>query len=126
MGIEHSLKVIALDHHRMMARTFWDGSENVAKKNDFPFFQLSRVYLEPLNMSNAGNFWDLTDSGSKRRRKFRRRMSTSSIKSQIRRFLVLIMQWTSKKCTKKRGAREELMFWSLNLLFSEAVVSSSS
>ena len=29
-------------------------------------------------------------------------MSTSSIKRQIRRFHVVVMQWTSKKCTKKR------------------------
>ena len=28
-------------------------------------------------------------------------MSTSSIKSQIRRFHVVVVQWTSKKCTKK-------------------------
>ena len=27
------------------------------------------------------------------------------------------MQWTSKKCTKKRDKRAELLFWSLNLLF---------
>ena len=45
-------------------------------------------------------------------------MSTSSIKRQIRRFHVAIrVQWTSKKCTKKRDAHEELLFWSLNLLF---------
>ena len=44
-------------------------------------------------------------------------MSTSSIKRQIRRFHVVVVQWTSKKCTKKRDARAELLFWSLNLLF---------
>ena len=41
-----------------------DGSENVAKKNEFAFLQLNRVYLEPLNMSNAGDFswgWILKD-----------------------------------------------------------------
>ena len=43
-------------------------------------------------------------------------MSTSSIKRQIRRFHVVVVQWTSKKCTKKRDARAELLFWSLNLL----------
>ena len=32
------------------------------------------------------------------------------------------MQWTSKKSTKKRDARAELLFWSLNLLFFEVVV----
>ena len=49
-------------------------------------------------------------------------MSTSSIKRQIRRFHVVVVQWTSKKCTKKRDARAELLFWSLNLLFFEVVV----
>ena len=49
-------------------------------------------------------------------------MSTSSIKRQIRRFHVVVVQWTSKKCTKKRDARAEVLFWSLNLLFFEVVV----
>ena len=52
-------------------------------------------------------------SGSERGRKIRRRMSTSSIKRQIRRFHVVVVQSTSKKCTKKRDARAELLFWSL-------------
>ena len=43
-------------------------------------------------------------------------MSTSSTKCQNRRFHVVVVQWTSKKCTKKRDARAELLFWSLNLL----------
>ena len=47
----------------------------------------------------------------------RRRMSTSSMKRPVRRFHVVVVQWTSKKCTKKRDARAELLFWSLNLLF---------
>ena len=50
-------------------------------------------------------------------RKIRPRMSTSSIKRQIRRFHVVVVQWTSKKWTKKRDARAELLFWSLKLLF---------
>ena len=43
-------------------------------------------------------------------RKIRRRMSTSSIKRQISRFHVVVVQWTSKKCTKKHDARAELLF----------------
>ena len=60
--------------------------------------------------------------------KFKKRKETSSsyvhssIKRQIRRFYVVVVQWTSKKCTKKRDARAELLFWSLNLLFFEVVV----
>ena len=49
-------------------------------------------------------------SSSKIGRKIRRRMSTSSIKRQIRRFHVVVVQWTSKKCIKKRDARAELLF----------------
>ena len=40
-----------------------------------------------------------------------------SIKRETRRFHVVVELWTSKKCTKKRDARVELLFWSLNLLF---------
>ena len=32
-----------------------DGSENVAKKMNLRSFKLYRVYLDPLNMSNAGD-----------------------------------------------------------------------
>ena len=33
-----------------------DGSENVGKKMNLRCFKLNRVYLDPLNMSNAGYF----------------------------------------------------------------------
>ena len=33
-----------------------DSSENVAKKTNFSSFKLNRVYLNPFNMSNAGDF----------------------------------------------------------------------
>ena len=33
-----------------------DGSENVAKNMNLRSFKLNRVYLDPLNMSNAGDF----------------------------------------------------------------------
>ena len=33
-----------------------DGSENVPKKMNLRSFKLNRVYLDPLNMSNAGDF----------------------------------------------------------------------
>ena len=33
-----------------------DGIENVAKKMNLLFFKLNRVYLDPLYMSNAGDF----------------------------------------------------------------------
>ena len=33
-----------------------DGSENVGKKRNLHSLKLNRVYLDPLNMSNAGEF----------------------------------------------------------------------
>ena len=33
-----------------------DGGENVGKKMNLRSFKLNRVYLDPLNMSNAGDF----------------------------------------------------------------------
>ena len=33
-----------------------DGSENVAKKMNLRYFKHNRVYLDPLNMTNAGDF----------------------------------------------------------------------
>ena len=97
-----------------------DGRENVGKKMNLRSFKFNRVYLDPRNMSVAGDFswsWILKGfySGSKRGRKIRRGMFTPSIKRQIRRFHVVVVHWTSKKCTKKRDARAELLFWSLNL-----------
>jgi len=41
-----------------------DGSENVDKKIDLRSFKLNRVFLDPLNMPNAGDFfwsWILKD-----------------------------------------------------------------
>ena len=41
-----------------------DGSENVGKKMNLRSFKLYRVYLDPLNMSNVGDFswsWILKD-----------------------------------------------------------------
>ena len=61
-------------------------------------FKLYRVYLEPLNSSNVGDFF--------------RRLSTSSTKRRIGRFHVVVMQYASKKCAKKRDARAELLFCS--------------
>ena len=41
-----------------------DGSENVAKKMNLRSYKLNRVYLDPLNMLNAGDFswsWIIKD-----------------------------------------------------------------
>ena len=71
------------------------GSQNITRKMNLRRFKLYRAYLEPLNSSNLGDFF--------------RRLSTSSTKRRIGRFHVVVMQYTSKKCTKKRDARAELL-----------------
>ena len=57
---------------------------------------------------------------------FKKRKENSSIyvhvlrKRHIGRFRVVVVKWTSKKCTKKRHARVELLFWlitAMNLLY---------
>ena len=103
-----------------------DGSENVAKKWICVLSNLiSSIWTRSLCQMQAIfprlKFLRILLTGSKRGRKIRRRMATSSIKRQIRRFHVIVVQWTSKKCTKKRDARAELLFWSLNLLFFEVL-----
>ena len=105
-----------------------DSSENVSKQMNLRSFKLNPVYLDPLNMSNAGDFswsWIRKDFIQVQIEKGKYVVvcpSTSSMKRPVRRFHVVVVQWTSKKCTKKRDARAELLFWSLNLLFFEVVV----
>ena len=70
-------------------------------------FKLYRVYLEQFNSSNV-----MLYPCSNKERKICRSMSTSSTKRPIGRFHVVVVQWTSKKCTKKRDARAELLFCS--------------
>ena len=75
---------------------------------------LSRLFGPTQYFKCRRRFEELNCSGfyssSKRGRKIRRRMSTYSIKRQIKRFRVAVVQWTSKKCIKKRDARAELLF----------------
>ena len=69
-------------------------------------FKLYRVYLEPLNSSNEGDFcWSWILKGF------------IHVEICRRMFHIEVVQWTSKKCAKKRDAREELLFW-LRLLLS--------
>ena len=42
--------------------------------------------------------------------RFKKRKEISSIKRQIRRFHVVVVQWTSEKCSKERDAGAELLF----------------
>ena len=77
-------------------------------------FKLNRVYLDPIKCQIQATFPGVEFSRIlfrfKKRKKIRRRMSTSSIKREIVRFHVVVVRWTSKKCTKKRDGRGELLF----------------
>ena len=46
-------------------------------------------------------------------------------RSKASRFDVVVVEWTSQKCTKKRGARVELLFFSNNCCFTLSLSSSS-
>ena len=89
-------------------------NENLAKKW---ICVLSSRLFGPAQFVKCGRFFLQLNSngiyrGSKRERKIRHHMFTSSIKRRIRRFDVVVGQWTSKKCTKKHDARAELLFCS--------------
>ena len=102
-----------------------DGGENVAKKMNVHSFKLNRVYLDLLNMSNAGDFswsWILKDfiqvqKEEENSSSYIHVLHKTSNQEVSRRSLG--STWTWKKCTKKRDARAELF---LNLLFFEVVV----
>ena len=49
-------KASTIDILRTLSKDDDGGSENVGKKMNLRSFKLNRVYLDPLNMSNAGDF----------------------------------------------------------------------
>ena len=57
-GLRH--KTVLCSHTWQTIRTLSkdddDGSENVGNKMNLRSFKLNRFYLDPLNMSNAGDF----------------------------------------------------------------------
>ena len=69
------------------------------KKMNLCLFKPYRVYLDPLNLSNVGDFsqfyflWAFTPL---KKRKIRRRIFTA-VKRRIKRFHVVVVQWTSRK-----------------------------
>ena len=74
-------------------------------------FKLYRVHLEPFNSSNVGDVsWSCILKGfihvQIEKGKFVVLFPLPPlIKCRIGRFHVVVVQWTSKKCTKKRDAR---------------------
>ena len=84
-----------------------DGSENFAEKRICVLSNLiASVWTRPICQMQAtfpGVEFLRIFFKSKRRRKIRRRMSTSSTKRQIKRFHIVIVQWTSKNCSVMHG-----------------------
>ena len=88
-------------------------SENIIKRINLRPFKLYCIYLDQLNLSNVGDLsqsWIRLYPGSKRERKICCWMFMSYIKRCIRRFRVVLVQWTSKKLTKKHDACAEHSF----------------
>ena len=76
-----------------------DGSENVAKKMNLRSFKLNRVHLDPLNMSNAGNFswsWILKDFIQVQKRK-KNSSSYVHFLALFRRFHVAVQSCIGRK-----------------------------
>ena len=93
-----------------------DGSESVGKKNEFALFQtylIASIWTPSICQILATfpgvEFLKDFIQVQKEEGKFVVGMSSSSIKRQIRKLHVVAVQWTSKKCTKKRAARAELL-----------------
>ena len=88
-------------------------SENITKRINLHPFKLYCIYLDQLHLLNVGDLsrsWIWLYRGSKRERKICCQMFMSYIKHCIRRFCVVVVQWTSKKCTKKHDACAERSF----------------
>ena len=77
-------------------------------------FKLNRVYLDPIKCQMQETFPGVEFLRILFRLKERKENSSSYVhvhnKTSNRRFHVVVVQWTSKKCTKKRDARAELLF----------------
>ena len=54
LHVYHTFKYISLI--RTLSKDDDDGSENVGKKMNLRSFKFDRVYLDPLKVSNAGDF----------------------------------------------------------------------
>ena len=84
-------------------RRKWD----VAKKNELAWILLNLIMsFRPFQIVKSGRFFldsflKGLYSGSKRKRRIRPHVFTFSMIRCIRKFHVVVVQWTSKKCTKK-------------------------
>ena len=82
-------------------------------------FKLHRSFYNSLDLSNAHDFFPGVEfqrtvsklTKTKRKSVVRCLVFTSSIKREIRKFHVVVVQRRQKKCTKKRDARAKLLFY---------------
>ena len=91
-----------------------DGSENVTEKMNLRSFNLIASIRTRSICQMQATFPGIEFLRSLFRFKKRKENSSSYVhvlhKRQIRRFHVVVVQWTPNKCTKKHDAREELLF----------------
>ena len=91
------------------------------EKMNLHSFKLYRAFLDPLNWSNMGDFsWISILKDCSRVQKENEKLF--AIKRSIRKFHIVVVQWTSKKCTKKSDARAELLFCSQHQFYFDVVV----
>ena len=77
------------------------------------FFNLHRGYSNSLTLSTAGELsWSWNPQF--RNRKKSRRLVTSSIKREIKRFYVVVVQWWQKERTRKCATLAKLLFCMLS------------
>ena len=111
---------------RSLSNKNGNGCENIAKKNEYAFFQTSARLFRLAQFVKCGRLFVDLDSkrlypASKEEKRIRSRVFKSCMKRRIRRFHVV--KWTSTKWAKKRNARVELLFCSaLHQLYLHVVV----
>ena len=87
--------------------------KTLLKKLNLRLFKLYSVFLEPLNWSNVGDFsWVFLKDFVPVQNEKGKFVFVCSRPPFYRRFHVAVVQWTSKKYTKKRDTRAELLFCS--------------
>ena len=99
-----------------------NGSENIAEKVNSRSFNLHCDSSNSLTLSNVGELsWSCIPEkpypSSERERKFRNSLFMSSIKREIRHFLVIVVQWWQRKVQKSMMHVQSCCFADINLLF---------
>ena len=101
-----------------------EGSENIAYKVNSRLFNLHRDSSSSITLSSVGElFWSWIPEkpypSSEWERKFQSSLFTSSIKREIRHFLVVVLQWRQRNVQKSVMHVQSCCFANPSLLFFE-------